>query len=209
MTMIDSSLFLRTKASEVSLVSPSSGGVPRAVTAEDSALVVMTDFKQRAPVTVDSNVTIGQALATMMHSGVRLLFVLDAGSRLVGLVSSYDIQGEKPMRYLQSQGFTHRTSRHDDVRVGDIMEPRDAWHVLGFEELRRATVADIVSTFKRTGRSHLVVIEPGDGPRRYVVRGLISATHVGKQLGMALEFHGAAATFAELEEALNGGHVLK
>jgi CBS domain-containing protein len=169
----------------------------------------MTDFKQRAPVTVESNATIGQALATMMHSGVRLLFVLDAGSRLVGLVSSYDIQGEKPMRYLQSQGFTHRTSRHDDVRVGDIMEPTDAWHVLSFDQVCRATVADIVSTFKQTGRSHLVVIEPGDGPRRYVVRGLISATHVGKQLGMALEFHGATATFAELEEALNGGHVLK
>jgi CBS domain-containing protein len=169
----------------------------------------MTDFKQRAPVTVDSNVTIGQALATMMHSGVRLLFVLDAGSRLVGLVSSYDIQGEKPLRYLQSQGFTHRTSRHDDVRVGDIMEPRDAWHALSFDQVCHATVADIVSTFKRTGRSHLVVVEPGDRPRRYVVRGLISATHVGKQLGMVLEFHGAAATFAELEEALNGGHVLK
>src|SRR5882672_3003334 len=130
MTTIGSSLFLRTKAAEVSLVSPSSTGVPRAVTPEDSALVVMTDFKQRAPVSVDSDVTIGQALATMMHSRVRLLFVLDAGSRLVGLVSSYDIQGEKPMRYLQSQGFTHRTSRHDDVRVGDIMEPTDAWHVL-------------------------------------------------------------------------------
>jgi len=208
MTTIDSSLFLRTKTAEVRLVSPSSGAVPRAVTPEDRALVVMTDFKQRSPVTVDSNVPLGQALITMMNSGVRLLFVLDAGSRLVGLVSSYDIQGEKPIRYLQSQGSTHRTSRHDDVRVGDIMEPRDAWHVLTFDQVRRATVADILSTFKQTGRSHLVVIEPGDGPGRYVVRGLISATQVGKQLGMALELHGAAATFAELEEALNGGHVL-
>ena len=58
---------------------------------------------------VDSNVTIKQALGIMMRSRAEAMFVVDADSRLVGLVSSYDIQSEKPLRYLQSIGHEVRS----------------------------------------------------------------------------------------------------
>ena len=89
-----SSLFQQTQAIQVSLASPP-GTVMHTVAMGDRALEVMTDFKQRIPVTVNGDFAISQALGVMMHSGVRLL-VLDASSRLIGLISSYDIQGEKP-----------------------------------------------------------------------------------------------------------------
>ena len=200
-----SSLFQKIQATQVSLASPP-GTVMHAVAMGDRALEVMTDFKQRIPITVNGDFAISQALGIMMHSGVRLLFVLDASSRLMGLISSYDIQSEKPLRYLQSIGCTHKTCRHDDVRVSDIMEPIDNWQSFSFADVCRATVGDIVSTFKSTGRRHLVVMEPVDAPTKYEVRGLFSATQVGKQLGMAIELGGKVSTFAELEEALNGNH---
>jgi hypothetical protein len=48
-----------------------------------------------------------------------------------------------------------------------------------------------------------VVIETVDAPTKHAVRGLFSATQLGKQLGMPIEFEGKVSTFAELEEALN------
>jgi len=100
---------------------------------------------------VDSNVTIKQALGIMMRSRAETVFVVDADSRLVGLVSSYNIQSEKPLRYLQSIGCNHKTCRHDDVRVSYIMEPMDRWQVLSFVDVCRTTVADIVSIFESAG----------------------------------------------------------
>jgi predicted transcriptional regulator len=201
----DSSTLLRARAGEINLATPS-GDAMRAVALQDRALDVMTDLRQRAPITVDSNVAIDQALRIMMLSGVRLVFVLDADSVLLGLVSSYDIQGEKPLRYLQSIGCTHKTCRREDIRVSDIMEPVHSWEVLSFADVCRATVSDVVSMFKRAGRSHLVVIEPADPPTQHVVRGLLSATQVARRLGVTIEVHGNALTFAEIEEALNDLH---
>jgi CBS domain-containing protein len=178
-----------------------------AVRLQDNALGVMTDLRQRAPITVDSNVTINQALGIMTCFGVRLVFVVDADSRLVGFVSSYDIQSEKPLRYLHSIGCTHKTCRHDEVRVSDIMEPMDRWQVLSFADVCRTTVGEVVSIFERAGASHLVVIEPDDrSSAQYVVRGLFCAAQIRRQTGMNIRFQGYASTFVEIEEALNGNH---
>jgi len=64
-----STLFLQTQATQVSLPSPP-GTVMHAVAMGDRALEVMTDFKQRIPVTVNGDFAISQALGVMMHSGV-------------------------------------------------------------------------------------------------------------------------------------------
>ena len=93
----DSTRLLRTIAGELSVAIPL-GDATCAIRLQDSALGVMTDLRQRAPIMVDSNVTIKQALGIMMRSGAGAVFVVDADSRLVGLVSSYDIQSEKPLR---------------------------------------------------------------------------------------------------------------
>ena len=197
----------RTIGGTALLASPS-GTAPRRVTPADRALAVMTDLRQRSPVTVRHDLAIDAALAEMIRAGVRLVFVLDQAQRLVGLVSSYDIQGEKPLRFLQSLGCTHKTCRHDDVRVGDIMEPLGAWQVLALADVAHATVGDIVATLESSGRTHLVVVEPGQGPAQVTVRGLFSATQVSRQLGTRVETLQTAVTFAEIEAALSHSAVL-
>lgn len=69
---------------------------------EDLAVALMTDFRHTSPICVDVGTRLEDALKRMIYAGVRLLFVKDAKATLLGHVTAADIQGEKPLLYLQS-----------------------------------------------------------------------------------------------------------
>src|SRR5271163_3121053 len=87
----------------------------------DPAIHAITDFTREHPVTVDEERQIDAALEDMIRVGVRALLVT-RDQRIVGLVTSYDIQGERPLQFLQTSNY----SRHQDIRVGHIMTPWDS-----------------------------------------------------------------------------------
>jgi len=162
------------------LVAPSlpiPGADPWHAQASDPALSVMTDFRDRHSVTVDGASSIDAALDHMKHAGVRSALVIDAVAiRVIGLVTAYDISGEKPMSHMRLVG----AKRHE-VLVRDIMAPASEWQVANFEDIQRATVADVAELFEHAGLTHLPVIEThADGSPH--VRGLLSAAKVKRVL---------------------------
>jgi CBS-domain-containing membrane protein len=166
----------------------------------DPALSVMTDFTRSAVFSINHEVQIDQALQYMKAVGVRLLFVLNDDSRLIGLITSTDIQGERPTRYLHSVDATHMTSSRADILVRHIMSALGDWIVLDYPDVQKATIGQIVSTFKSAGMRHLVVTESGASGT--AVRGVISATRVEQALGKPLDIVRRATTFAEIEHAV-------
>jgi CBS domain containing-hemolysin-like protein len=143
----------------------------------DPALTVMTDFRERASITVPLAATIDAALDHMKHTGVRCAFALDeqAGS-VVGLVTAYDITGDTLMRYMQT-ALTPRS----EVLVRDLMQPIAAWRVAEIDEVSRASVGDVRRMFDESGLSHVPVMERDeDGLPR--LRGLLSAARVRRLL---------------------------
>lgn len=154
----------------------------RRVALTDSAVHVVTDFSWEPPVTIAEDRPIDEALREMMLAGVRALLVVQ-GKIVTGLITSYDIQGERPLQFLQTSNYT----RHDEIEVGHIMTPWDLvpmldWLVFG----RTARVADIVKLFKRTHATHLVLVEYAEQGGTFV-RGLISRTQLERQLGHSIE----------------------
>lgn len=102
----------------------------------DPALSVMTDFRERASVTVVDTAPIDDALEHMRHTGVRCAFAIDAQSCVVlGLITAYDISGEKPMQYMLS-----RAMRRSEVLVRDIMQEIWSCRVADIRQIERATV---------------------------------------------------------------------
>jgi hypothetical protein len=85
--------------------------------------------------------------------------------------------------------------------VRDIMTGQERLEVLHLDAVRSARVGHIVSTLKRAGRQHAVVVEV-DGAGRHVVRGLFSATQIARQLGVAIPTSEVALTFSEIEAQL-------
>jgi len=136
---------------------------------EDPARSVMTDFNEHSIISVAPTQQIDEALEVMRHAGVRSAFVMDdKRSTVLGLITAYDIMGEKPIRHLQVEG-----GAREDVIVSDIMDRAGDWHVARLSEVDRATVGVVLDTFQKLGHTHLPVVEE-DG-KELRLRGVLSA----------------------------------
>lgn len=167
------------------------------VTLDDAALDVMTDLEKEKAVTIGPTASIDTANRLMMASGVRLLLVTEL-DRVLGLITATDILGEKPMQVLgQTPGRAY-----SEIVVQNIMSPAEEIEVLAFDAVRTARVGDVVTTLREAGRLHALVVAHSGSAATPVIRGIFSATQIGKQLGIRVDTTQPAKTFAELEAIL-------
>lgn len=151
---------------------------PWQVELTDPAASVMTDFNVRALFKVSAEDTIDEALQKMKVAGLRIGFVVDGTSdKILGMITSYDIMGEKPMRYLQSVGFADRGVTHKDIKVKDIMEKVEDWVSVEMKNVETVNVQALLDVFQKTGRTHLPVIDSHEGKEHHL-RGLFSSAKV-------------------------------
>ena len=168
---------------------------------DSPATEVMTDLSRIAAVTTSAGATIRAARESMIAHGVRALFVVDETRAVLGLVTSTDIAGEKPIQIAQQQ---HEP--YDAVLVREVMTPAELVEAMDFEDVLYARVGDIIQTLRSCGRQHALVIESvqaGESPPTHIVRGIFSLTQIARQLGLSPQpSHDVARTFAEIEAAI-------
>ncbi len=167
--------------------------------ADSPAIEAMTDFTRVSAATITAGDSISEANTRMISRGVRLLMVLDGQERLAGVITARDILGEKPLQITRA-----RSCRHDELTVGDLMTPIATIDTLYLGEILNARVADVLEALKNLGRQHILIedTDPATGQPR--VRGLFSATHIGRLLGVPVLGFDLPRTFAEIEAALAG-----
>lgn len=170
--------------------------LPEKVTADSPATDVMTDFTKVAAITMGPCATLDAAEQRMIASGVRLLLVTDQSNAILGIITSTDLQGDRPVKYLQEVG-----GKREDIFLRDIMTPSDKIEVLYMVDVENARVGNVVETMKRVGRQHALVLDL-DENKQQIVRGLFSTKQISKQLGISINPTEVAKTFAELEAAL-------
>lgn len=173
-----------------------SQAVPDAVTPDDPALQVMTDFARVVAVIILPGDPVDEAHRRMIQRGVRLLLVVDEDRRVAGLITATDILGEKAVLAASQRGIPR-----GEVLVRDVMTPAARLEVLQLADVRAAKVGHIVATLRRAGRQHVLVVEPG-GDRRHRVRGLFSVTQIARQRGVPIQTSEVARTFSEIESLL-------
>ncbi len=134
----------------------------------------------------------------MIYQGVRMLFVVSEMPAIEGLVTATDLHSDQPMRLVQQ-----RNVRYDELCVADIMAGLSMLDAIDYEDLKAATVGNVVATLQRHGRNHLLVVEgpTGGSPRR--VRGVISRTQIERQLGRDIPVTEVANTFADVVQMLS------
>jgi CBS-domain-containing membrane protein len=143
----------------------------------DPAILAVTDFTREHPVTIDPERQIDDALDDMIRWGVRALLVVK-DQRIVGLITSYDIQGERPLQFLQTSTYSH----HRDIRVAHIMTP---WHVLtalNWETLQTMRAGDLLQVLEHAGLTHIIVVEADRVGTSCMVRALVSRARLIRQL---------------------------
>jgi len=177
------------------------------VTLDSPALSVMTDLTKVKAATTSPATTLRQAEQLMIYLGVRMLFVVSEMPSLEGLVTTTDLHGDRAMRITQQ-----RNVRYDELSVADVMVRRAALDAIDLEQMKAATVRNVVATLKAFGRNHLLVVEGGSAqplprvrlvtPPPATVRGVISRAQVERQLGTPIETIEMAQSFADIEQML-------
>ena len=178
------------------VVQPPATG-PKPARLDSPAIEVMTDLRQVAAATIRADATIAQANRAMITRGVRLLLVVDVTGAVLGLITARDIVGEKPVNLLHE---TH--GKHRELTVADLMVRQNAIDVLDIDVIRHVEVGHVIATLKDVGRQHALVVDRDPLTHEEFVRGIFSATQIGRQLGMPIATFEVAHTFAEIEAEL-------
>jgi len=169
---------------------------------DNPAFESMTDFSRTPAISILATTQIDNALNQMIYSSVRLFFVVDRDFNILGSITSYEIQSEKPMLFLQSRDCRMDTCSREDITVRDIMTPVQKWRVLNYNVIPHATLGDIVETFRGLGQRHLIVIEPSRDRKAQTVRGLFSASLLERVTGSLIETTEPAKSFADIKREL-------
>lgn len=167
------------------------------VRAESPALCVMTDLRQVSAATIGPEATLTQATQTMIQRGVRLLLVVNRDDEVLGLITARDTSGERPVQLIQERG-----GKFADLLVSDLMCPREQIDLIDSAVVLRATVGDIVATLKALHRQHAMVGERDPVTGQVRIRGIFSATQIGRQLGAAIQTFDVSSTFVTIEGLL-------
>lgn len=168
------------------------------VTLDSPSIEVMTDLTQVKAATTHPSTRVREAEQQMIYQGVRMLFVVSEMPNVEGLITAADIRGDHQMRLVHE-----RHVPFDELTVADLMTSLPMLDAIDLDQLRTARVGNVIATFKRVGRHHLIVIEkasPGT-PRR--VRGVFSRSQVERQLGTAIDIAQVARNFSEIERMLS------
>lgn len=167
------------------------------VCADDPALNVMTDLSRQRLVTINSKIQIDVALAVMIHAKVRLLLVSDDNNTVDGVVSSYDMMGEVPLKVAARERI-----RHDALSVAHIMTRRKMLHLLDLKIVEHARVSDVVHHLVKLNQQHALVVRRLEDESLGIC-GIFSASQIGAQLGREIAFgDGRVESFAELERLI-------
>ncbi len=167
------------------------------VTLASPGRAVMTDLTHVRAATIRPDMPLAEARQTMIHQGVRLLFVVSEMPCVDGLITSTDLEGERPMQQIARRGV-----KYEELVVADVMSPLVTLDAIDLEDLAHADVGKVVATLKQLGRRHMLVVQKagtGHGPR---VRGVISQTQIERQLGQPIALVETAGNFAEISQSL-------
>jgi CBS-domain-containing membrane protein len=166
------------------------------VTLESSALDVRTDLRNNSAVVIEPYVSMEFANSYMIQCRVRSLLVLNHDHSLIGIITSTDILGDKPLCFVQE-----RHVKHNEILVSDIMTPLDRLEAISILEVESARVGQIVANLRETGRQHILATE-NNGDGKSSVCGIFSFTQIERQLDAKISSTKIAGSFAEIEELL-------
>lgn len=173
--------------------------LPARVKLTDPAIDTMTDLRQVTLQMVSPTTPLKIALDRMVKGGFRMLLVADPDGTVRGVITSRDIEGEKPLKIQEKTG-----TKLEDLLVRDIMTLKGKLDVLMMDDVLRAKVGDIIVTLREVNRQHAMVVDTDPDTGKLALRGIFSLSQIGKQLGLSIDPSQKATTFADLEQAITG-----
>jgi CBS domain containing-hemolysin-like protein len=169
--------------------------LPEVTHIHDSALSAMIDFKYHTPPTISAHKSLEEALTEMRIFHLPVLLVIDTEKNIIGVITSEDILGEKPVKISQEKRIPR-----SEIEVEMVMLSFRNAVALDIEDLTHAKVGHIIQTFRET-KQHTLLVMKSDTQK---LRGLFSASLISRQLDKDItEVMSEAESIAELQHDLH------
>lgn len=162
------------------------------VQANTSALAILTDFRSHKPHMVDSHLEATEALEMMLAQDVKVKVVVDDSKEFIGVINVDDLSSHN---MLLKQMALH--VNRDELLVRDLMHARTSIRALEYDQFKLATVADVVSTMKKTHQEYLLVVDKD----AHHIRGIVSARDIASRLHAPVEIE-KELTFVDIFTAV-------
>lgn len=146
---------------------------------DSPALAVLTDFRYHQPFIIERDERASEVERNMLRAHVRMQLVVDQNNHFVGLVSLDDLNSQEILKKV-ADGYTR-----EELAAADFMRPKSALKALDYQELRQATVRDLVQTLKDNVQQHYLVVDRKDRK----IRGVISASDLARKLRLNIDIN--------------------
>lgn len=171
---------------------------PEVVYLEDPALHVMNDLALSNAITISPDATIREAAMEMRVCHTHLLLVINHENNVIGLISSEDILGEKPLMVT-----VQRRIQRAEITVRMVMTPQEKIATFTLKDIQHAKVGNVVASLHQLKQHYGLIVEVDEINHKQTVRGLFSLSKISKQLGYdVLSDISEAQSLAELQKNL-------
>ncbi|MAA70227.1 MAG: hypothetical protein CL679_00695 [Bermanella sp.] len=169
------------------------------LTLDDSAISVMSDHRlEKAPI-CSTKTSLDAASKKMADEKTGLLLVENNEGQIVGLISSADIAGEKPIQYINDT----KKSR-DEIKIGHLMTCVSELPALNIQDVLKSKIGDVLHTLNEIGSEYILVTTQEANETH--IRGIFSARNIARSLNIFFSPSPGAKTFAEFSRALSESH---
>ena len=160
------------------------------------ALEMVNNFTKKDPLRAHFDTSIIDALYQTSSQHTDFILVIDDSEKLIGLVSSADLQSSKIMILAQRLNINRA-----DVSLRYVMTPISQLVGVSMQSLSYACIGDALQTMEHHGAMFLLVTTANNE-----ICGLISAREITKKLSIPLHISPIAHTFSEVLEQVDHPH---
>ncbi len=173
--------------------------LPEVTHIQDPAMSVMVDFKYHTPPLISAHKSLEEAQAEMRLYHLPVLIAVDSEERMLGVVTTDDILGEKPVKISQEKRIPR-----SEIEVEMVMLPFKSTTAIEIDDLTHAKVGHIIQTFRETKKHVLMVVKTNPETKTRIILGLFSASLISRQLDKDItQVMSEAESIAELQHGLH------
>lgn len=179
---------------------PQSVGVDRsnkALSLDDNAISVLSDYRLEQAPHCHNDLSLDTAMRKMQKVGTNILLVCNDAQQIIGLISSADISGEKPIQYVKDTG-----KKRDQIKIKHLMTNIEDIPAISTQDAISAQIGDILSTLNSVASEYILVTTQEYNST--AIRGVFSARVIAKSLNIFFDPSPAAKSFMDYTKALHG-----
>lgn len=167
--------------------------LPPIIHIDDPATASFVDFERHRAPTISTYRSLGDARAEMEIFNLPVLLVTDIDKQVIGIITSEDILGERPVKLSQETRIPR-----SEIEVAMVMTPMHEILVIDSQDLLHAKIGHIIQTLRETTQHTLLVSKDNK------IQGFFSASIISNQLGTVIaDVLSNAKSIAQLQHDLH------